>query len=258
MNKSIAILALVAIPLLRLCGEPIPGWSPNVLESLIYYNSFSTRDYSAKPDLCHVTCDVEPVKSKLNADGISGASVSPESMWPCLSLKSSKLGLLGGRTYSFWFRLNKPLTKNSSLGLIRISGKKGQVSAFARGGPWCGLKDTAGVGQLYVGPNQETRLFDKQFRKHYSDDQWHHCVLTSDGRTVKVYLDSILITVMTADKRRLLKDDALDMITLGGENVANVSYDEFCVFDAPLTYDRIKEYYQMMKTLKIRERLISE
>ena len=74
---------------------------------------------------------------------------------------------------------------------------RGYISAFARGGPWCGLKDTAGVVQVYSIPGitNINGIYDTHLRDSLSlrKDQWHHtAMVVSAASLVSVFTDGKL------------------------------------------------------------------
>ncbi len=140
---------------------------------------------------------------------------------------------------------------NAGFGLIHLGGR-GFISTFGRGGPWCGLKDTAGVVQVYSLPGitNVNGIYDTQLRASLDlrKGQWHHCAMVINAASlVSVYTDGRLAFETRAAGRAFSADDAFKTLYLGG----GVALDEVMVLRTPLTAGEIEQYVTAMRQVKV-------
>ena len=244
------IISLFSGSLLGQTTIPIPGLPEAFQENILLYHSFSSVESNKpKADICRVTIDNFQAPATLCEMGVMGHAlqVNPKNV---VRFSSDDLSLRHNSTISFWFNYAHPLTQNEGAGFLSNSGKSditGEhcwISFFARGGPWCGLNDTALCSQMYnfTGKVTHNRIVDRKFRENVRENQWHHLVITSNGKTVKGHLNGKLFVTLYAVAPIVKEDNLISFDILGGWNTP-VLLDELFFLDISLSDAQIGELY---------------
>ena len=264
----IAKLAVVAIistsNAVRGEDVTVQGFDDSIKKSIIYYNSFSNKDTAvADKSKFEVTVQHKPKQSP--DKGISGRRGIAIMGKRGLSLKSEKLSAHNTRTYSFWFYFDEKLKQNGKGTFISSNGMGPHktwnfVSVFVRGATWAGLKDSAGVSQVW-GFNKlsgKQKIFDKEFRENYPEKRWHHFALTVDGgEKFSTYLDGKQVAVLTLLKRPLNIDDNLRFVNIAAGWEVLTMIDDLIIFDISLSAEQIKDYYTANHAMLKRTTILS-
>lgn len=223
-----------------------PAWS----DSLIYYQSFDTADGRPEVNLGHL----QERDTLLPAPG----GIRRRCGMPAATGKHRQVQLVSNDlvlsphkplTISIWWSLPQDLPPQGGFDLIQLHGR-GFISHFARGGPWCGLKETAGVLQVYHFPNinNVNGIYDQSLPATLGlkKGQWHHCAMVITGAS--------LITIFTDGKpafecrtagRPFTPEDGLKTLSLGG----SVFLDEIMVLRKATSAEEIAEYFFALRQM---------
>lgn len=222
-----------------------PAWS----DSLIYYQSFDAP--SALPEINTAKLHLRDTLPAAPA-GFHRSGGLPSGNHKALHLAADTLALSPHKplTIAFWWSLKDELPENGGFNLVQLNGR-GWISHFARGGPWCALKDTASVVQIYNLPNinNVNGIYDTSFRQNLSlkKGQWHHTALVlSAASLVSVYTDGRLVFESRTAGRPFSPDDNFKSLTLGGQ----ILLDEVLILNRPLTADDIAEYVTAFRQIR--------
>lgn len=81
-----------------------------------------------------------------------------------------------------------------------------------------------------------------------ADGLWHHAVLTTDGRTISLYIDGQLArSVPTQNRFNVIPHDDVQIGQAGGGCYLNGALDEVCIYDRALSSDEVKMLYEARK-----------
>jgi len=241
----LTLLLGLAGPVGRAADPGIPfcprGWEPAV----IYYQSFDAD--KGEPEIntaglqIHARLGVRPGGFRGKCGSPEGAS-DPQRV---LRLVSPGLDLSPHRplTILFWWAVPQDLPPQGGFDLIYLVARQGFISTFARGGPWCGLADTAGVVQVYgiPGISNVNGVYDTRWREHLGlrAGQWHHTAMViSAASLVTVYTDGQRIFETRTQGRPFAVEDGFRSLNLGG----GVCLDEVLILRRPLDAESIAEY----------------
>jgi len=165
-----------------------------------------------------------------------------------------------GFTVSFWWALAEPLPLNGGFGLCHLAGRSGYISLFVRGGPWCALKDSAAVFQLwnFDGVSNVNLIWKRNVRKRVdlSPLHWHHTALTiTAGRRIQGWLDGHQVFDVRTRGRALGSGDALHRLVIGGGPYGGngrtpLILDEVMVLSIPPAGRELSEYVTAMRALR--------
>ena len=220
-----------------------PAWAPHT----VYAHSFD----GAAPQLNAAGLKMGG-QLAVDTDGFRGG---------CARLEQRRELLLSGEgealsphrplTVMFWWALPEELPKQGGFGLIQLPAKRGYISAFARGGPWCGLEEAAGVLQVWSipGVRDENSIYDRKLGQTVGlkKGQWHHTAMVINGGSqISVYTDGRLVHEMRTQGRSLSIEDGFNQIRLGG----GVLLDELLILRTPLEADQIDEYVTAMRQMR--------
>jgi len=229
----------------------IPGLPQTFTENIRYYHSFSgiDKDGSITPDRCKAEISKLSMPAALCDEGIDGSAllIKPDGK---ISFCSDDLSLRHNQTVSFWFNLKEAVAQNdggmllSNSGYSQLTKKNCFISFFTRGGDWCGLTDTALVAQMYnfSGAVAHNNITDKNFRENYPPDRWNNLVVTSNGKTVKGYMNGRLIAALHAVDPIAADDNLINFQLCGDWNIP-VLLDELLFLDVTLSDDQVRSLY---------------
>ncbi len=159
-------------------------------------------------------------------------------------------------TVSFWWCIPEPLPENAGLNLFALTNSgRGYISSFAKGGPWCGLTDTAFCFQVYNLPGIKNvhTILERGFRQLYSQGpgEWHHTVLTlSLGSRLALQVDGERVSLALLSGRTLQADDNLRQLGFGRHNQRALLLDEVVIMDVALTDEQARAYFRMIRSLE--------
>lgn len=208
---------------------------PTLENRLVFYRSFDAPDGAAE-----VNAGIEVVREPalLPAGYIGrGASTSQEHS---LLLVGPALSPHEPLTVALWWALEQTCPEQSGFGLLHLYGPKGFVSAFARGGPWCALDDTAAVLQVWDVPGIPgiNDIYDRRVRHSLdlSAGAWHHLTLTvAAGQEVRLFVDGRRATTAHLTSRGFGADHDLTRLNLGAAYGPTVFVDELMIWRRTLT-----------------------
>lgn len=154
-------------------------------------------------------------------------------------------------TVMFWWSLPEDLPQQGGFNIIQLSGKRGYIGHFARGGPWCALDDTAGVLQVWSIPGirDENAIYDRKLRQSIAltKREWHHTALVINGGSlISVHTDGQPVFETRTQGRSITADDGFNQLRLGG----GVLLDELLILRTPLPPDTIAEYVTAMRQIR--------
>lgn len=172
-----------------------------------------------------------------------------------LALEGEALSPVEGRTLGFWWCLDEALPHNGGFGLFAWRGRgRRYLSHFARGGPWCGLRDSALVMQVYNfdGIRNVNGILDRHLRDHVAltAGAWHHTAVTvTGGSRMTVYLDGVRVGTAQMLGRTLRPADALNRLEIGGSG-KGMRIDEVTVLDVSLKEEEVGYWVKTMTMLR--------
>lgn len=221
---------------------------PGFEERLTFYESFDGA--AANPGA--LTEEVAPLASAAGWAGAGaevGGTAQKAAQWSSPAL-SPHLPL----TIAFWWRLPDGCAPNAWFSWVHLFGR-GYIGAFGRGGPWCGLTDTAGVLQIWDVPGVPgiNDIWDRQLRQRLALDQaaWHHLALTvAGGSRVSLYLDGALAATDTLTSRAFGEADGLHRLVMGNDDSPRLLYDELLVLRRALSAAEVADYVRGMVALR--------
>lgn len=226
---------------------------PALVERVIYFNSFTDgpdtpemNDAGAKP--------LGKVQGKVVQDGFSGKGLRLGAR-ETYTADSPRFRPDKPITVSMWWRLEDAMPHNSGASFFRLTNRgRGYISVFSRGGPWCALKDTALVLQVYnfKGLRDVNAILNRRFRQtvQLDDATWHHLVLTASmGSRIKLFLDGKRVALVNLKGRTLDQSDALNTLHLGSYGRGMV-IDDLMVLDVSLSDKQVSDFYNSMTGLR--------
>ena len=220
----------------------ITGLSEPATAAVIYYNDFS--DGIGKPKINSAELITKGGALAYNDSG-------------CVLAKGDKFIRLQGpavkpvnnMTYSCWFKLLTELPPNGGGGLFSIAGGSRNeqfVSLFSRGGPWCGLKDTAAVFQVQnvPGVSAVSDIFDRNFRAAFTAGKWHHVAMTiADGYEIRCYFDGKKVHEVMLNGRTFTNKDVFGIMDVGSYG-GKILIDNLMIATITMPDEEIKAYYE--------------
>ncbi len=220
---------------------------PFLEEHVVYFNSFSKEDGRAEINTASAEQD-QPVS--ITRDGFTASSlgISPQKKFLITSRHFSPHRPL---TLSFWWAVEEELAKNAGGGFVAFTGAgRRYISNFCRGGPWCGLDDTAFCFQAYNFPGIQNvhSTFDRNFRQHYpvGGGIWHHTVLTfTMGSQITLYVDGSLAAQYTLKGGTFKAADKVHSIRFGGFP-SRLFLDDIMVLNTALDRTAVQAYYRAL------------
>jgi hypothetical protein len=220
-----------------------PSWLPH----LIYAHSFDAE----APELNAANLR-QGGKIILRPGGLRGSGGRVEQRADLLlAAGSDELSAHRPLTVMFWWSLAEDLPPQGGFNLIQLSARRGYISSFARGGPWCGLEDTAAVMQAWSIPGirDENNIYDTRLRQTLglTKGRWHHAAMVINGGSqVSIYTDGRPVFEMRLQGRRLTAEDGFSQLRLGG----GLLMDELLILRTPLEADQIAEYVTAMRQIR--------
>ncbi len=150
----------------------------------------------------------------------------------------------------FWWSLPADLPPQGGFDLLYLHGR-GFVSTFLRGGPWCGLADTAAVVQVYnlPGISNVNGIYDTAPRTSLGlkAGEWHHCaVVIAASSLVSVYTDGRKVFETRTQGRTFSADDGFRQLKLGGP----VRLDEVLVLRQVPAADELADYAPGLRCMR--------
>lgn len=215
---------------------------PALEDRLVYYRSFDATDGSAELD----PRTLQATSPQLVDGGLSGRCALTSDKSP-LSLRETGLSPVRPLSLAFWWSLEQPCPEQGGYLLCHLDGGPGFVSLFARGGPWCGLSDTAAVFQIYNVPGVQNinGIYDRRVRQtlDLTPGAWHHTALTfAGGETAVVYLDGRPVYAAHVKGRPLNDSDQLVNFWLGARYGPAIRLDEVMVLGRTVLAETWAEY----------------
>ena len=233
--------------------QPLPYlYLPPALEDrLVYYRTFDGESGRAEVDRLPLAEQRGPALGSSGLVGKSGVTGGP--VKAAYRLTGAGLSPHGPLTVMFWWRLPQPMPVNGGFELLGLNGR-GYISVFGRGGPWCGLADTAMVLQSWnlLGIPNINNIYDNAPRKSLALDEprWHHTALTvAGGRMVRLYTDGQPSTHNQLESRPLGVEDQIQQLEIGGEGSPTLHLDEVLVLARVLDDTEIADYVRGVKAL---------
>ncbi|NOY81922.1 MAG: LamG domain-containing protein [Kiritimatiellaeota bacterium] len=230
-----------------LFGIP-PTWEGRV----IFYAGFEGRD--GKPELNLAGLDVRAVPPT-GSDGVFGKAGVPTKDRRTLIVSGAALSPHRPLAVSFWWAVLAPVEKNGGFGLWHLDGGRGFCSLFARSGPWCGLRDTAAVFQVYYLPgiHNVNGIFDRRVRDSLDlrPGIWHHAAIVfTAASTVAVYVDGRRVFSTRLRGREFAATDRLNRMTFGSGHGTPVALDDVMVLNRPLTGAEVADYVRGVRQMR--------
>jgi hypothetical protein len=245
-------------------GAASPGslsqWSALIpsewTSSLIYYQSFDTPD--GAPDVN--TANLQIVENlavseggMLHDCGAPGSDPNRPQRFVLLKASDAALSPVHPLTVSFWWTFPSDLQVNGGCGLLSLNGR-GYISDFMRGGPWCGLTDSAAAVQVYDLPGiaNVNGVYDTHIRDTVGKaGVWHHTALVvSAASLVTVYCDGKQVFQTRTTGRGFQPGDGFDSLQIGG----GVLVDDIAILNRQLSAQNIDDYFGFTRTLAQVER----
>ena len=213
-------------------------------ERVVFYDGFERHDGQPEFNPAGLRARMPP---RSGPGGILGCAGMPTEDHRTLVLSGPILSPHRPVAVSFWWSVREPVKVSSGFGLWHLGGGRGMCSLFARGGPWCGLRDTAGVFQVYYLPgiHNVNGIFDRHVRRtlELEPGAWHHAaVVFTAGSRAEVYVDGRRVFETRLRGRAFTVEDGLTRMEFGSAGGVPVALDEVMVLNRPLTAVEIDEY----------------
>ncbi len=230
-----------------LFGIP-PAWEDRV----IFYAGFEGGD--GKPELNLADLEVRAMPTAA-VNGVFGRAGAPTAGRRTLVVSGAALSPHRPVAISFWWSVRTPVKVNGGFGLWHLDGGRGMCSLFARGGPWCGLRDTAAVFQVYYLPgiHNVNGIFDRRIREtlDLSPGAWHHtAIVFTAASAAAVYIDGRRVFSTRLRGREFAATDRLNRMTFGSGHGTPVALDEVMVLNRPLTAAEIADYVRAVRQMR--------
>lgn len=227
---------------------------PPFLENrLLYFHSFAKPE----PDVNALGFE-SPKKPAVAAEGFSGGCAVLKGelvLQPSKQPGAKPLSLDRPLTIGFWWCAPDGLPANAGGGFFSVNCQHGYLSNFIRGGPWCELRDSANVFQVYSFPGMGNYngIFDYTFRQGVAlgKDQWHCTVLTvSNASEMRLYVDGKLAAEFAARGRSFTASDAVQRLAFGSFPGAGLYVDELMILDVALSAEQVAFCYEAVRSLR--------
>jgi hypothetical protein len=222
---------------------------PFLAARAVYFHSFATR--TPEIDRVGARPSGEPLLAKT---GFAGRCMDLPGKRP-FTLESGRLSPHRPLTLAFWWSLPDGMEPNGGTGFFAFRGK-GYVSDFVRGGPWCALRDSAHVFQVWSFPGADNvnGVFDRRFRQDTTlgRGEWHQTVFTASGGTeFTLYLNGRPVFNCRLKSRALREGDGVRRLTLGpAHGGARLLVDELVILDIALRPQEVSEFHGQVRSLK--------
>jgi hypothetical protein len=238
---------------------PWPELSPHVTlppfldARVIYFNGFESPE-GDPPIVRKQIAHPKSMQGELADGGFAGSALRLTGR-DRLAIEGDALSPHRGRTLGFWWCLDEALPHNGGFGLFAWRGRgRRYLSHFARGGPWCGLRDSALVMQVYNfdGIRNVNGILDRHLRDHVAltAGAWHHTAVTvTGGSRMTVYLDGVRVGTAQMLGRTLRPADALQRLEIGGSG-KGMRIDEVTVLDVSLKEEEVGYWVKTMTMLR--------
>ncbi|MBI5834413.1 MAG: hypothetical protein HZB16_19115 [Armatimonadetes bacterium] len=228
-----------------------PYLPPALEDRLVYYRTFDAPGDKPEVDALAAAEQSAPALASTGLVGKSGQVGGPVKAG--FRLAADGLSPHGPLTVMFWWQLPEPMPANGGYSLCQLNGR-GYISVFGRGGPWCGLSDTAAVLQIWNLPGipNINNIYDGSPRKSLTLDQpvWHHTALTvAGGRMVRLYTDGQPSTHNQLEGRPISPDDQIHQLELGSGGGPTTRIDELMVLARVLDDEEIAGYVRGVRAL---------
>jgi len=238
-----ALLVLTA----RAMAAPLvpPQWSAG----LAYAHSFDSDTSEANTAGWQIHNPLRVVDAGFR--GRCGEPVKPTGQDALiLSAKDDSLTPQRPLAVLFWWSLPADLPQQGGFDLLYLHGR-GFVSTFLRGGPWCGLADTAAVVQVYnlPGISNVNGIYDYAPRTSLGlrAGEWHHCaVVIAAASLVSVYTDGRKVFETRTQGRTFTAEDGFRQLKIGGP----VRLDEVLVLRQVPAAEEIGDYVTGLRQMR--------
>lgn len=248
--KTIAF-CLLAFTVLAPAGADIlcpPEWDPSV----IYYQTFDGEKGAPEVNTAGLEVQTSPVPGPggfRGRCGVPGPGAGEKELY--LGSKGDALSPHRPLTIMFWWAPAHVIDKNNGYGLIQLSAGRGFIAAFAKGGPWCGLQDTAGVLQVWdlPGITNVNAIYNTALRQtlDLNKGAWHHTAMVISGASlVTLYTDGVKVYETRAQGRTFSAADGFNLLKIGPE----LMLDEVMILNRPLDADAIADYVSSTRQMR--------